>query len=54
MKAADGKHPVLPMLLVWPQDTVKPLALEPADVALVSQGSVPAAVAGGGHSDGGF
>jgi hypothetical protein len=54
MKAADVKHPVLPVLLVWPQDPVKLPAIAPADVALAGEAVVPAALAGGGHRDDGF
>jgi glucose/arabinose dehydrogenase len=46
--AAVGK-PVLPLLLVPPQQPVAPLALEPADVAVVGHDFVPPAFAGGGN-----
>jgi hypothetical protein len=53
MKAADGRHPVVPVLFAWSQNPVKPLATEPADAALVAQGPVPGAFPDGGHADDG-
>jgi hypothetical protein len=46
---ADGNHPVLPVLLVSPQEPVDPLANEPAGVAAVGHDFAPAAFAGGGN-----
>jgi hypothetical protein len=49
LAVADGKHPVLPILLVSPAEPVDPLANEPADVAVVGHDFVPDAFAGGGN-----